>query len=216
MDLDITTVLKERFVHLSEPELIEEIKAAGKIETLETGEILLDVGERITHLPLVLEGSIKIMREDGDGKEMFLYYVESGNTCAASLTCCMNKHKSNIMAVVEEKATFLVIPTEKMDDWMSKYRSWREFILMNYALRFEELMDVVDLLAFKKMDDRILNYLEEKAILHNSNTIEASHQDIAYDLNTSREVVSRILKQMERQNVVSLSRGKIVLNQTLV
>lgn len=212
MDENLKSLVESRFSQVFESELIQELIEVGSIETVPQGEIIIDMHERISKIPLMLEGSIKIMREDDEGKEMFLYYIESGSTCAASLTCCMNNHKSNILAIVEEDATFLSFPVDYMDIWMAKYRSWRTYILANYANRYEELLEVVDLLAFKKMDDRVSNYLKEKAVLHQSNVVVASHQEIAYDLNTSREVVSRILKQMERNGILSLKRGQILMN----
>ncbi len=203
--------LQENFPIISEPELIEEIMKVAYIHEMETDEILIDINENIKNLPLLVEGSVKILREDEEGNEVFLYYVDAGNTCAATLTCCMDSKISNIRAVVEEKAIFLAIPYEYMDIWMGKYKSWREFILTTYSLRFEELLKAVDQLAFKKMDQRILNFLKEKSKLIGSSTIKISHQQIAYDLNTSREVVSRILKQMEKEGVVKISRGQLEL-----
>ncbi len=203
--------LQENFPILSEPELIEEIMKVGYIHEMDEDEILIDINENIKNLPMLVEGSVKILREDEDGNEVFLYYVDAGNTCAATLTCCMDSKLSNIRAVVEEKAVFLTIPYEFMDIWMGKYRSWREFILTTYSLRFEELLKAVDQLAFKKMDQRILNFLKEKSNLLNSKIIKISHQQIAYDLNTSREVVSRILKQMEKEKMVKISRGQLEL-----
>ena len=211
MEEQYSSRIKSLFSPILEDELVHEMTSLGKIEHYRIGDIVIDVNQIITHIPLMLDGSIKIMREDDEGKEIFLYYIESGSTCAASLNCCMNNHRSNILAIVEEDATFLSVPVEFMDKWMAQYRSWRSFILSNYATRYDELLEVVDLLAFKRMDDRVANYLQEKASLHHSKTVEISHQDIAYDLNTSREVVSRILKQMERNGDVELKRGKIVL-----
>jgi CRP/FNR family transcriptional regulator len=205
-------LIKKLFSPILEEELIDELLASGKIQTFKEGEIVIDVNQTITHIPLMLDGSIKIMREDEDGKEMFLYYIESGSTCAASLTCCMNQHKSNILAIVEEDATFVSMSVNYMDQWMAKYKSWRNFILSNYANRYDELLEVVGLLAFKKMDDRVINYLQEKAATHNSDTIIASHQKIAIDLNSSREVISRVLKQMERKGMLTLKRGQILLH----
>lgn len=209
--MDIKELIREEFPMLIEEGLIEEISKVSKLKELGETEILIDVNERITQIPLLIKGSIKIIREDEYGREIFLYYVEAGNTCAASITCCLNNQKSGIMAVVEEKATFLSIPIEFMDAWMAKYQSWRNFILSSFNNRTDELLEVVDLLAFKKMDDRILNYLKGKSELQNSYTIKASHQEIANDLNTSREVVSRLLKQMENNGMLKISRGKIQL-----
>ena len=203
--------LQENFPIISEPELIEEIMKVAYIHEMEADDILIDINENIKNLPMLVEGSVKILREDEDGNEVFLYYVDAGNTCAATLTCCMDSKISNIRAVVEEKAVFLTIPYEYMDIWMGKYKSWREFILTTYSLRFEELLKAVDQLAFKKMDQRILNFIKEKSKLIGSTTIKISHQQIAYDLNTSREVVSRILKQMEKEGMVKISRGQLEL-----
>lgn len=119
--------------------------------------------------------------------------------------------KSNIRAVVEEKVIFITVPYKYMDIWMGKYKTWREFILTTYSIRFEELLKAVDQLAFKKMDQRIANFLDEKSKLLDSKIIKISHQQIAYDLNTSREVVSRILKQMEKEDLVKISRGQLEL-----
>ncbi len=203
--------LQDNFPIISEPELIEEIMKVAYIHEMEADDILIDINENIKNLPMLVEGSVKILREDEDGNEVFLYYVDAGNTCAATLTCCMDSKISNIRAVVEEKAVFLTIPYEYMDIWMGKYKSWREFILTTYSLRFEELLKAVDQLAFKKMDQRILNFIKEKSKLIGSTTIKISHQQIAYDLNTSREVVSRILKQMEKEGMVKISRGQLEL-----
>lgn len=211
MDNKFLARIESLFSSILERELVDEMISIGQIETYEVGDIVIDINQKIERIPLMMEGSIKIMREDEEGNEMFLYYIEAGTTCAASLTCCMNSHRSNILAIVEEKATFLAIPVDYMDKWMAKYRSWRSFILSNYATRYDELLEVIDLLAFKRMDDRVSNYIHEKAALHNSKVVHSSHQEIAYDLNTSREVVSRILKQMERTGSVELKRGQIVL-----
>lgn len=209
--MNISEQIHHLFGTLFENDLINEICKVAKTISLEKGQLIIDRNEQIKSIPLVLKGSLKILREDNQGHELFLYYIETGNTCAATLNCCINNQKSNIIAIAEEDCAFLAIPVEKMDEWMSTYKTWRTFILKNYAKRHEELLEVVDLLAFKKMDDRILNYIQEKADVHKSNTLTLSHQDIAYDLNTSREVVSRLVKQMERKGILALSRGKIEL-----
>ncbi|MBK7130662.1 MAG: Crp/Fnr family transcriptional regulator [Crocinitomicaceae bacterium] len=204
-------VLSENFPMLSEPELVEEIMKVAFIHEVEAGDMLIDIGEPIQNMPLLIEGSLKIVREDAEGNEMFLYYVHSGNTCAASITSGFGNQKSTIRAVVEEKAIFLAIPIKYIDQWMVKYSSWRNFILNTYNAKFEEVLKVVDMLAFHNMDERITNYLKEKAEIHNSTSLELSHQEIATDLNTSREVVSRILKRMEKSGKLKIGRGKLEL-----
>ncbi len=203
--------LQDNYPILSNTELIEEIIKVGHIHEMEADEILIDINQNVKTLPLLIEGSVKILREDDEGNEIFLYYVDQGNTCAATLTCCMDAKQSNVRAVVEEKTTFITIPYQYMDLWMGKYKVWRDFILTTYSIRFEELLKAVDQLAFKKMDQRIANFLEEKSKLRHSKLIKISHQQIAYDLNTSREVVSRILKQMEKEGLVKISRGQLEL-----
>jgi CRP/FNR family transcriptional regulator len=211
--MELKALIATHFGEIFEADLIREMAEVAVISKVKAGEILIDLYEEIDSMPLVIEGAIKISREDEDGHELFLYYIEAGTTCAATLTCCMNNQRSNILAVVEEDATFLRIPSVQMDQWMAKYSSWRKFILSNYAMRYDELLEVVDILAFKKMDSRILNFLEDKAKLNDKATVELSHQEIAYNLNTSREVVSRILKQLEKSGRVKLSRGTIKLQE---
>ena len=212
MDLQLT--LQNKFNPIFEVKLIEEMAQKASLVKVKAGEILIDINQTIAVMPIVLEGAIKILREDEDGNELFLYYIESGSTCAASITCCMNDQKSNILAIVEEDVTFLSVPIAYMDEWMVKYSSWRKFILSSYAMRYDELLEIVDVLAFKKMDGRILNYLSETVKLNKTSTVEISHQALAYNLNTSREVVSRILKQLEKKGMVKLSRGAIQLMES--
>lgn len=205
-------VLTDNFPMLAtEQDLMEEILKVVFIHEVEEGELLIDIGETIENMPLLVEGSMKIVREDEEGHEIFLYYVSAGNTCAASITSGFGGQKSNIRAIVEEKATFLAIPIKYVELWMAKYAAWRHFILNTYNAKFEEVLKVVDLLAFKKMDDRIANYLHEKSETHHSKILKLSHQDIAVDLNTSREVVSRILKQMEKSGQITIGRGQLTL-----
>jgi len=192
-----------------ESNLRREIEDVALLKKTHAGDVLIDIGQKISTIPLVTKGSIKIIREDKEGRELFLYYVEPGNTCAVSLTCCVSGQKSSIRAIAEEDTEYMAIPLRYLDEWMIKYPSWKAFVMGTYANRFEELLRAIDQLAFKKMDDRLIKYLRDKAMLHGQNLLYISHQDIAYDLNTSREVVSRLLKQLERQNKIKLGRNKI-------
>jgi len=151
------------------------------------------------------------MREDADGNELLLYYLQAGETCAMSLTCCMAFKRSEIRAIAQEDVLMLTIPVDYMEEWM-KYRDWRSFVMNTYRLRFEELLEALDSIAFLKMDERLWKYLQEKAQTLDTTEINISHQDIAYDLNSSREVISRLLKQMERKGMLNLGRNKIELN----
>ncbi len=194
-----------------EDSLKREILQVSTVYSAEPEDIIMDIGLQIETIPLVLNGSIKILREDPDGNEIFLYYLERGEACATSITCCISGQKSTIRAIAEEETEYLAIPVQYSDSWIHKYPSWKSFVMNTYARRFEELLKAVDQLAFKKMDERLFKYLLDKAKLHQSNEINISHQEIAYDLNTSREVISRLLKQLERIGEIKLGRNRIRL-----
>ena len=194
-----------------EEALKKELKQVSNVQVAEPGDIVMDIGQKIEHIPYVLEGSIKILREDEEGNEIFLYYLEPGNACATSITCCFTGQKSTIRAIAEDRTAFLSIPVFLSDEWMLKYKGWKNFVMNTYAERFEELLKAIDQLAFKKMDERLSKYLRDKAEIHDSRDIHISHQEIAYDLNTSREVVSRLLKQLERLGAIRLGRNRIKL-----
>jgi CRP/FNR family transcriptional regulator len=189
--------------------LKKELLNVGKEETIAAGEIIMDIGQKINEIPLVLSGSIKILREDAEGHEILLYYLEPGNACASSITCCTSGQHSTIRAVAEDDTVYLNIPVQYSDQWMSKFPSWKNFVMNTYAERFEELLKAIDQLAFKKMDERLAKFLHDKASLHDDKVIHISHQEIAYDLNTSREVISRLLKQLERMGSIKLGRNRI-------
>lgn len=209
----ISNLLRQHYPHLAELELQEEIARVGQLLHFSAGEIIMDVDNYIKLVPLVVDGSIKIVREDDDGKELFLYYLNTGDTCSMSFTCCMMDKKSSIRTVAEEPTTLIGIPIRYVDQWMTKYQSWKNFVMRSYDDRMLELVRTIDNIAFKKMDERLLDYLHKKASATQSKVIQATHQDIAYDLNASREAISRLLKQLERSGAVQLGRNKIELNE---
>jgi CRP/FNR family transcriptional regulator len=210
MNPSIEEILSKNFPTILDTELVEGIKKHAVYREVEQGDILMDIGTSIKQIPMIISGSVKVMREDEDGNELMLYYVNRGETCAMSLTCCMAYKRSEIRAVAQEKVTMLSIPVEYMDEWM-RYRDWRSYVMNTYRMRFEELLETIDSIAFHKMDERVLKYLTEKSNSMNTEELNMSHQDIAVDLNSSREVISRILKQMERKGLVKLGRNKIKL-----
>ncbi len=201
----------ESFPAYFEDGLKNEIIKTGRIHTVEPGEIIMDIGQIIDTIPLVINGSIKVLREDDDGNEIFLYYLEKGQACATSITCCYAGQKSTIRAVAEDKTEYISIPVQYSDEWMLKYKTWKNFVMNTYSERFEEMLKTIDQLAFKKMDERLSKYLQDKADLHGNKELNISHQQIAYDLNTSREVISRLLKQLERIGDIKLGRNRIEL-----
>lgn len=176
---------------------------------LKAGEMLMDIGGYIKYIPLVLKGMLKIMREDSDGNELLLYYIRPGETCAMSLTCCMGDAKSTVRAEVEEDVLVLAIPIRFMDKWTNEFQSWKSFVMHTYQMRYEELLRTIDGIAFQKLDDRLERALKEKCASLGTNSLVITHQELANELNSSREVISRLLKQMERKGKVKLGRHKI-------
>jgi len=197
-----------RYTQQFERELVEAINDLGQMKRYKAGKVLIDFGAYVKSIPLVLSGSIKVIREDHMGNELFLYFLGGGDTCAMSLTCCMNHKKSEIKAVVEEDAEVMMIPLEYMDEWM-KFSSWRQFIFGSYNMRFEEMLNAVDALAFMKLDERLMNYLLDCKQSTGDFAINKTHQQIATDLNTSRVVISRLLKKLEQEGQIELHRNKI-------
>ncbi len=212
-----SNITKSQLIHdsigyLLEEELIEEINHVGQIRVTVTDEILINVGDAMTSIPIILSGSIKISRENDNGDELLLYYIEGGDTCAMTLQCCVRQMKSEIRATSMEDSVLLMLPTEMMELWMHKYKSWREYILQSYHVRLTELMETIDAIAFMRLDERLLKYLTDQAKLLGSLEIHHTHQQIAEDLHSSRVVISRLLKQLEIRGTIVLKRNKIVLN----
>lgn len=205
----IIHLLRRHYPQIAEKELQEEMAQVGRILHFNAGEVIMDINTYVKLVPLVVEGSIKVVREDEEGKELFLYYLQSGDTCSMSFTCCMMDKKSQIRTVAEEDTTLIGIPIRYMDTWMTKYQSWKNFVMKSYDDRMLELVRTIDGIAFKKMDERLLTYLRKKAEATQSNTILTTHQEIAYDLNASREAISRLLKQLEKEGEVMLGRNRI-------
>jgi CRP/FNR family transcriptional regulator len=181
----------------------------GIYKKVSQGDMLMDIGEPITLMPLLLTGAIKILREDEKGDELLLYFLETGDSCAMTFSCCMGKRISEIRAVAETDAELLMIPVGKMEVWMGKYKSWQQFILDSYHTRLLELLDTVDTIAFMKMDQRLLKYLQDKAMVNRDEVVQTTHQEIAQDLNTSRVVVSRLLKKLENEGLIDMNRNQI-------
>jgi CRP/FNR family transcriptional regulator len=201
--------LLEQFHYLFDGFIIEDISKYGILKQYQANDIIMDIGQDLTHVPLLLQGNIKVLREDDTGSELLLYVLETGDTCSMSLTCCMSKSKSKIRAVADKESTVIMIPNQKMTEWFNTNESWRNFILQSYQTRFNEMLETIDTLAFMKMDERLYKYLTDQVKLNGSHSIEKTHQDIAEDLNTSRVVVSRLLKQLENEQKIKLGRNNI-------
>lgn len=205
----ILNYIRTEYPQLAEKSLQEEIAAVGRVITFKSGEIILDIGSYIKSMPLIISGLIKAVREDSEGNEIFLYYLSNGETCSMSFTCCLMNKKSGIRTIAEEDTILIAIPSKYMAEWMSKHASWRNWVMKSYELRMQELLKTIDSIAFQKMDERLLAYLQHKAQKLHTNILHTTHQEIAYDLNASREAVSRLLKQLEIEKKVILGRNKI-------
>lgn len=202
-------LLKQTYGFVFEDKLIDEIAQVSVLKDFKEGDVLIDFGDKISKMPLLISGAIKITREDFDEGEILLYYLEKGDTCAMTMACCMGDTQSEIRATAETNGQVVMIPVSKMDEWISKYKSWKNFVFNSYNNRFKEMLATIDSLAFMNMEERLLNYLFEKAKINNSREILNTHQEIAYDLNTSRVVVSRLLKILENKGRIKLNRASI-------
>ncbi len=201
--------LKENYGHIFDEELLNEIDACAVLKEVPEGEKLMEIGDYIKSMPLLISGVIKVLREDDNGDELLLYFLENGDTCAMTLNCCMTQSRSEIRAIAETDTKLIMIPIEKMEEWMAKYQRWRNFVLESYNNRLNELLETLDSIAFLNMDQRLLKYLNDKARVTNSPTINNTHQEIAYELHTSRVVVSRLLKKLENMGKIKLNRNNI-------
>lgn len=203
--------LELHYGYIFEPDLLKEIEKSGSIMDVEAGEKLIEIGAQINYMPLLLEGAIKILREDDQGEELILYFIERGDTCAMTLSCCLGTTRSEIRAIAETNTRIIMIPIEKMQEWMSKYKTWQNFILESYQSRLKEMLEAIDTIAFLNMDERLLKYLKDKAMVNGNDEIKTTHQNISFDLHTSRVVVSRLLKKLEKENKIKLNRNLITV-----
>lgn len=199
--------IKEVFPNL-EQELYDEIAKHSTIKEIKAGDILLRVGQTIRSTLLILDGIVKLYREDEEGKEFFIYHLDAGQACSLSMICATRQETSEVLAKALTDATVLSIPLNFMDQWMHKYKSWYQFVITSYRDRFEELLKTIDAIAFSNMDQRLENYLE-KQVDKLGNILKMTHQEIATDLNSSREVISRLLKKMETKGWLIIHRNSI-------
>ncbi|NRD19547.1 Crp/Fnr family transcriptional regulator [Winogradskyella eckloniae] len=199
------------FYYLFDSELIDKIANVAFLKSFKKSDIIIDIGQDLNYIPLLISGNIKVLREDKEGDELLLYVLESGDTCAMSLTCCMVKSVSKIRAIADDNVTVVMIPITNMKLWFNSNESWRLFILQSYQVRFDEMLETIDTLAFMKMDERLYKHLTDQVKLNGSTALEITHQEIAEDMHTSRVVISRLLKQLEKAQKIKLGRNKITV-----
>ena len=193
------------------PELVENLIQHSIHKTYKAGSIILNENSYIRSIPIVVKGTLKVIRTEDDGREILLYYIKSGESCIMSFLGGLHNETSKVKAEVEEEAEILFLPMEKVSIFIQEHPEWLDYIFRLYHKRFEELLDIVNAVTFKKVDERLLNLIKKKAELTNSNTISITHEQLANELATARVVVSRLLKQLEESGLVKLGRNKITL-----
>lgn len=201
----------EGFIHIFEPALIQEIQQFGTWQSFKEGDLIMDYGKYIRMMPIIVKGTVKVYRLDESGKEILLYYLSSNESCSMAYSCCVEAKKSEVKAIAEDNVELIAIPHIKLDEWICKYPSWKNYIMRSFNERFIELLKSIESIAFHKLDERLIAYLKEKQRLNGSSVIKTSHTVIADELATSRVVISRLLKQLENDKKIILYRNELKL-----
>lgn len=202
------TELQNLFPSL-EKELVVEIVRVGEVREIKAGEVIIRSGQNIRSAMLVTSGLIKVYRQDDDGNEYFMYYIDAGKACAISLVCALGVETSGLTARAVTDSSMITIPVNYVSEWMGKYKNWAQFTVLSYRERFEELLQAVDHIAFRSMDERLVFYLKRYLVNTKSNIITTSFTEIAQELNSSREVISRLMKQLSDKHIVRLHRSYV-------
>jgi CRP/FNR family transcriptional regulator len=208
--------IHQYFPQFSEPKLQEEIAEFGRLHSFLDGDVIMDYGGNVRMLPLIISGTLKITRHGPDGSELFLYYLTRGESCTMTFTCCLSEKTSEIRAVAEAPTIVLGLPQQKLDEWLMKYKSWKNFVIQAYDKRLTEMMNTIDQISFSRLDERLMQYLHKCAVINDEAVVHTTHQRIADDLNVSREAISRLLKSLEKGGYVGLGRNRIDILKTLV
>ncbi len=205
MDKTFQNLYRDHF----EPELLQEIEEVGEYRKTPSEATLIESGTYIRSVPLVISGTVKIIRIDEEGNELLLYFLHPGETCAMALSCCIGHTKSQIRAMTETEVEMIVVPVQKIEQWSSKYKSWRDFVMKSYHKQLMDAFETIDIIAFSKLDERLKIFLKNKQEINNKNEIKITHQEIAKNLNSSRVVISRLLKKLENENHIELKHNRI-------
>ena len=203
--------IKTKFSSIFEKKLIDEIIEVGEIRTFKEGEIVMDYGKPVRFMPIIISGTLRVMRKDDEDREIILYYLSNNESCAMAYACCMEAKKSEIKAIAEDNVELIAIPHNKLDEWLVKYPSWKSYIFSSFTQRFNELLKSLESIAFQKFDERLIKYLKAKAKVTGKSSIQLSHKQISEEMGTSRVVISRLLKQLENDKKLLLYRNEIKL-----
>jgi CRP/FNR family transcriptional regulator, anaerobic regulatory protein len=203
------------FSDLFEPALLAEFETRSMIMEVKSGDTMINMGQTIRAIPLIVSGTVKVSRINDEGQELLLYYVKAGESCAMTFNCCMLAQASVIKGVAEEDSVLLCVPQEAMDEWMTKYPSWKKYVMSNMMSRFTEMVKCIDEVAFKKLDERLVKYLKDKSLIAKSAVLNLTHQQISDELGTNRVVISRLLKKLENDNKLLIYNKQIKLLKDL-
>ena len=203
-----------RSIEFIDKSLQSEVDRVGVLKEMKAGDILMSPGDVIENIPLVTKGSIRVLLQNSNGEEFYLYHILPGESCALSLSCCQANRRSEIKAVAEDDTEMIMVPVRFVDEWY-RFPEWKKYISDIQALRFSNLLETVELVAFSKLDEQLWSYLIRKVQATGQRTLKITHQEIAQELNSPREVITRLLNQLQKQNKVVLSRGEIAVNSTL-
>lgn len=203
--------LKEKLSQIFESKLVDEILGFAEVIHVKEGDAIMDYGKKIRFMPIIISGTLRVMRKDEEGREIILYYLSNNESCAMAYACCMEAKLSEVRAVAEDNVELINIPHDKLDEWLIKYPSWKSYVFRSFTLRFNELLRSLESIAFQKLDERLIKYLKNKTKMSGKSSIQLSHNQIAEEMGTSRVVISRLLKQLENDKKLLLYRNEIKL-----
>ncbi len=206
---------KVDFSSVFEPELVKEIFQFGDIKHFKEGDVIMDYGKYVRMMPIITKGTVKVFRMEDTGKELLLYYLTNNESCSMAYSCCLEAKKSEVRAIAEDDVELIAIPHLKLDEWLCKYPSWKNYIMHSFNERFIELLKTIDAIAFEKLDERLINYLKKKSEVFGKSALQLSHNQIAEEWGTSRVVISRLLKRLENDQKILLYRNEIKLLKAL-
>jgi len=198
-----------QFNHRFESEILTEMESVGRRKRYDPDEVVMEIGNTISFMPIILSGSLKVLTEDENYDDLLLYYLEEGDTCAMTLQCCSNDSISHVKAITETETEVLFIPVSKMEEWMVRYPSWRRFVLDTFNDRFNEMLRSIDHLVFNNLESRLKKYLQDKSIINKSKKLHLTHAEVANDLHSSRVVISRLMKKLENESILIQGRNSI-------
>lgn len=205
MNLDLRTAFPN-----FENKLIENLEDKAEIKVFEPGEVLMKTGQHFKSILLIVDGLIKVYREDEEGHEYFIYYLQPGQACALSMMSATRQEKSEVLGKVVNRTTVIAIPLEYMDQWMHDYKSWYNFVLETYRKRFEELLITLDHTAFRNMDEKLIFYLKREQLIHHTNILTINNTEVAQELNSSREVISRLMKKLAERGMIKQLKSQLI------